>query len=231
MTTNNSQPLDDQDADDQAVGEIQIFSFGARINRLRYWAHSALFIIPIYIVAVIGVALALSVSAVFWVIAVVAYIAMIVSSFLVMIQRLHDLDKSGWLSLLAFVPFANLYLMVLLIFIEGTKGRNRFGLRTPPNQTWHWIVAFIMPVLSLIAVIGVLAAVAIPQYQKFLQHAKHPQEASQVMDQPASVQSESSDAGASEGAAESATEDSTVAEPESEAPATQEGSESSKAPE
>lgn len=94
-----------QSNDDPAFAEINFFSPGSRINRLRYWAHSMLMIIPFYIVAGIGAVLALKVSGIFWGIVVIAYIAMLAFSFILIIQRLHDLDKSGWLSLLIFSAF------------------------------------------------------------------------------------------------------------------------------
>jgi uncharacterized membrane protein YhaH (DUF805 family) len=155
---------DQVSSDDLAFGEINFFSPSSRINRLRYWAHSMLIAIPFYILAGISVYLATSISPLFWGIAVIAYIGLIVFSFIVMIQRLHDLNKSGWLSLLIFVPFANLYLAILLIFFAGTPGRNDYGLQTPPNKTWHWIMALVMPI---VLTIGILAAVALPAYQQY----------------------------------------------------------------
>jgi uncharacterized membrane protein YhaH (DUF805 family) len=44
----------------------------------------------------------------------------------VIVRRLHDQDKSGWLALLMLVPLANLVIVVFM-FLEGTKGPNRFG--------------------------------------------------------------------------------------------------------
>jgi heme/copper-type cytochrome/quinol oxidase subunit 2 len=96
---------------------------------------------------------------------VVAYLAMLVFSVILMIQRLHDLNKTGWMWLLALVPLANLYLFVILIFFKGTPGRNNYGLQTPPNKTWHWILALGFPVLMLIAVF----AVALPAYNQYLE--------------------------------------------------------------
>ena len=137
--------------DDQAVGEIKFFSPSSRINRLRYWAHSmiftfvalALFVVVALVAAYVNVSVAIGLGA-------IVFIAMIASSYLLAIQRLHDLNKTGWMCLLMLVPFANIYLIVLLIFFEGTKGRNDFGLQTPPNKTWHWIMAFSMPVFVIL---------------------------------------------------------------------------------
>lgn len=157
--------------DDQAYGEIKFFSPSSRINRLRYWAHSMLFtfaaigvfIIIALVAAVLSQTLAL-------ILGVITYVAMVVYSFILMIQRLHDLNKSGWMSLLAIVPLANIYLIVLIIFFKGTEGRNDYGLQTPPNKTWHWIMALSFPALMI--AIGILAAIALPAYQSYVERAQ-----------------------------------------------------------
>ncbi len=155
---------DQPSSDDLAVGEINFFSPSGRINRLRYWAHSMLMAIPFYILLGISAYLATSVSPLFWGIVAIAYVGLIAFSFIIIIQRLHDLNKSGWLSLLILVPFANIYLAILLVFFAGTPGRNDYGLPTPPNKTWHWILALVMPIVLFI---GVTAAIALPAYQQY----------------------------------------------------------------
>jgi uncharacterized membrane protein YhaH (DUF805 family) len=45
-------------------------------------------------------------------------------------KRWHDRDKSGWWSLIGFVPFiGGLWLIIELGFLGGTPGGNRFGSR------------------------------------------------------------------------------------------------------
>jgi len=152
--------------DDQAVGEIKFFSPSSRINRLRYWAHGAVFAIAFYVILAISGALFLYASP--WVggpIMGLAYLALFVFSAIVMIQRLHDLNKTGWLWLLALVPLANLYLLVILIFFKGTPGRNNYGLQTPPNKAWHWVLAIGFPVLVLV----VIFAYVLPAYNQYMQ--------------------------------------------------------------
>ncbi len=172
MSTNPYQTPEGQlTTDDQAVGEIKFFSPASRINRLRYWAHSMLFTFAMLgVFLAIGLVASLVSSVVGIVLAAIAYIAMIVFSFILMIQRLHDLNKTGWLSLLCLIPFANIYLLVILIFFKGTEGRNNYGLQTPPNKTWHWVLALSMPVL--VAIIGILAAIALPAYQDYVTRAQ-----------------------------------------------------------
>jgi uncharacterized membrane protein YhaH (DUF805 family) len=44
-------------------------------------------------------------------------------------KRCHDRDKSGWWTLLAYVPIiGNIWSLVELGFIRGNKGPNRFGV-------------------------------------------------------------------------------------------------------
>ncbi|MBQ7706087.1 MAG: DUF805 domain-containing protein, partial [Selenomonadaceae bacterium] len=43
------------------------------------------------------------------------------------IRRLHDLNKSGWFILLAWVPIVNFIFGLFLMFKKGTSGPNRFG--------------------------------------------------------------------------------------------------------
>ena len=43
------------------------------------------------------------------------------------IRRWHDMGHSGWLVLLAFVPFANFVIIVFMFFVPGTAGPNQYG--------------------------------------------------------------------------------------------------------
>lgn len=47
---------------------------------------------------------------------------------IVVVRRLHDLDKSGWHIWLFLVPIYNLYLAASCFFKKGTEGPNRFGI-------------------------------------------------------------------------------------------------------
>lgn len=172
MSTNPYQTPEGQlTTDDQAYGEIRFFSPSSRINRLRYWAHSMLFsFVIIGVFLVVGLVAAFLSSTLAIGLGIITYIAMIVYSFILIIQRLHDLNKTGWMSLLAIIPLANIYLIILLIFFKGTEGRNNYGLQPPPNKTWHWVLAFSFPVLMI--VIGILAAVSLPAYQDYVQRAQ-----------------------------------------------------------
>ena len=43
------------------------------------------------------------------------------------VRRLHDLGKPGWHYWLFFVPFYNIYLVLILVFTRGVEGTNQYG--------------------------------------------------------------------------------------------------------
>jgi uncharacterized membrane protein YhaH (DUF805 family) len=54
-------------------------------------------------------------------------LAIFIPNLAVAVRRLHDQDKSGWWMLIALVPFIGGIWLLILYFIEGTRGPNRFG--------------------------------------------------------------------------------------------------------
>ena len=54
-------------------------------------------------------------------------LAIFIPTLALQVRRFHDQDKSGWLVLLQFIPYAGGIIMLVFMCIEGTKGSNRFG--------------------------------------------------------------------------------------------------------
>lgn len=70
-------------------------------------------------------------------------------SLICLIRRLHDLNKTGWFSLLIFVPFVNFIFIIYVCAAKGTAGPNRFGpvRETPVIEKvfgWAYIVITVM---------------------------------------------------------------------------------------
>jgi len=84
----------------------------------------------------------------------------LVASVVLLIQRSHDMDLSGWTCILAMIPIIGLY----WIFKGGTPGANRFGAPPPPNTLLVKIVALALPVIFLI---GIVAAIVLPASQRY----------------------------------------------------------------
>lgn len=141
---------------------VRIFAVAGRIGRARYVVYSV--VLTMLIMFVAGLASAFMGPAGI-ALMVVAYIAVIVVSIMLTIQRSHDFNMSGWFSLLALVPLVN----IIFWFIPGTDGPNRFGAKTPPNSVLVLIGLWIMP---LVFVGGIIAAVSIPAYQQYVKRAQ-----------------------------------------------------------
>ena len=42
-------------------------------------------------------------------------------------RRLHDLDMSGWMQLVFYIPIIGQLFMLYVLFVPGTNGHNRYG--------------------------------------------------------------------------------------------------------
>jgi uncharacterized membrane protein YhaH (DUF805 family) len=139
--------------------KLNLFSPAGRIGRIRYLGYSMGLGM---LIALAAGALAVAISPL---LAILAYVAMIYVNVMLTIKRCHDFDSSGWLSLLMFIPFANL----VFLFVPGTGGPNRFGNKTAPNGS---ATAVVIAVVVGFFVIGILAAIAIPAYQDYVHRAQ-----------------------------------------------------------
>lgn len=141
---------------------MRVFSVSGRIGRARYITYSfGLFILIGIIGGLLGMVIGDAAS-------LLTGVAALVIGFMLTIQRCHDFNTSGWLSLLILVPLANL----VFWFIPGTDGPNRYGKPTPPNSVLTLVLVWILPIFF---VVGILAAIAIPAYQQYLKRAQQVQ--------------------------------------------------------
>ena len=146
--------------------EVKVFATSGRIGRVRYIAYG----MGIYLL--FGILGALLGAVIGQAGMVIGWIASLVVGFMLTIQRSHDFNTTGWLSLLVLVPLVNL----IFWFIPGTDGPNDYGAKTPPNGVGVIIAALIVPI---VAVVGILAAIALPAYQDYTKRAKAMQQMQQ----------------------------------------------------
>ncbi len=93
------------------------------------------------------------------VIAVILYIVFFYYIIVITIRRLHDLNQTGWLCLLMFVPIVGIGLMLYVMFAKGTPANNEFGAPRP-NRNWESVLGKIyigLTVLGFIIGIGLVA--------------------------------------------------------------------------
>jgi uncharacterized membrane protein YhaH (DUF805 family) len=139
--------------------EVKIFSVKGRMGRVRYIVN----LMGFYLLVSVGAAALQAAGVSFLSLALgAAYLVMLV---MLTIQRCHDCDTTGWLSILIIIPVINF----IFWFIPGTNGVNRWGNKTPPNSMLSTILATTLP---LIVIVGITAAIAIPSYQKYVERSK-----------------------------------------------------------
>lgn len=166
-------------ADESGTYQPDVWSISGRIGRLRYLAYSIANTLLIYLVFGVLSAVGLAKFSAgqgkeeMSVLAVVFLVLLVIGALSISIiyarRRLHDLDQSGWLSILSFIPLINFFFGLYLIFVPGTPSNNRFGQAPCKNSAWVIVGASLLP---LFFVIGILAAIAIPEYQKYVQKTK-----------------------------------------------------------
>ncbi|WP_304145521.1 MULTISPECIES: DUF805 domain-containing protein [Mesoflavibacter] len=61
-------------------------------------------------------------------------LAVFIPGLAVAIRRLHDIGKSGWMILIAFIPFIGGIWLLVLLATDGNKGANQYG-PDPKNPT------------------------------------------------------------------------------------------------
>lgn len=70
------------------------------------------------------------------------------------IRRLHDLNKTGWLSLLLLVPIIQLFFSLYVLLAPGTPQHNDYG-SIRPSSGWEKVLAWLMIILSLLMLFSI----------------------------------------------------------------------------
>ncbi|GAA5136588.1 DUF805 domain-containing protein [Alloalcanivorax gelatiniphagus] len=160
-----NQPYQSPEADlgTAAVETYQprMFQTTGRLGRARYFVYVMVFTMILY--AIMGLAMAAGFSVdpsggtmmipMILVVAVLS-IFLAVMSIIYGIRRLNDMNMSGWLILLIFVPIANFVIAIMLLFVPGSKGANNYGPKPAPNGSGVIIALVVLLVLFVGGFIG-----------------------------------------------------------------------------
>ena len=99
-----------------------------RLNRKRYLFRSLALGAAVSIITNLITMIAVSTnSSAIAILGSIISIAAAISSFMLIIRRLHDLNRPTWWCIGVFVPLVNLVLGIYLLFFKGTDGPNDYG--------------------------------------------------------------------------------------------------------
>jgi uncharacterized membrane protein YhaH (DUF805 family) len=192
--------------------ELKPFGITGRLGRLRYLAWS----LAITASALIVTGLAFGVSAALGMnggaslltilgglLGCVAIVAMMVFGIQIGVRRLHDIGWSGWLLLVNLVPVVGSVFSIIMLVVPGSAGVNRFGPPPPPNSLGVKLLASLWLLVPIL-----LAAIAMPAYNDYVERARSAQISSHT-------QTESADSAADPAEAAAPYVDDTEATPDS----------------
>ncbi|HUQ51498.1 MAG TPA: pilin [Gammaproteobacteria bacterium] len=142
-------------------GEVKIFSVSGRLGRVRYIGYS----VGVSLLIMLGLGIVAAIVGAgdvnrMFLVGLAGYALILVVQLMLTIQRAHDMNTTGWLALIWFVPLAQLVFWL----VPGTRGENDYGKQPPPNTIGVIVLACVVP---LVFVGGILAAIAIPAYQDY----------------------------------------------------------------
>ena len=147
--------------------DLKIFTINGRIGRLRYLAWTLVLTVAMLVAAGILSTVGFAIATASPTIAIIVgsllglalFVAVVVVSVQIGVQRLHDLGWSGWLYLLNLVPLVNSVFPLLLLVLPGNTGANQYGAPPPRNSTAVKILAslwlaFIPLMLIIVVTLG-----------------------------------------------------------------------------
>ena len=76
-----------------------------------------------------------------------------------LVRRLHDANRSGWLCLLILIPIVQFLLILYVLFVPGTQGRNDYGAPRP-SAVWEKILAWLMIIIIILSLFSVASLIS-----------------------------------------------------------------------
>jgi uncharacterized membrane protein YhaH (DUF805 family) len=101
--------------------------FDGRVSKQQFWMYILAYFILSVVVGIVGGILGVIASALTTVITSLFSLALIVPTIAIGVRRLHDIGKSGWLYLIAFIPLIGIIFLIVLWIKDGEVGDNAFG--------------------------------------------------------------------------------------------------------
>jgi len=102
--------------------------FSGRARRKEYWFFFLFNIIASIVLSVIDVTVGtFSATSGVGLLSGIYGLAVIIPSIAVGVRRLHDIDRTGWWLLIAFIPLIGVLVLLVFALLPGTAGDNKYG--------------------------------------------------------------------------------------------------------
>jgi uncharacterized membrane protein YhaH (DUF805 family) len=111
----------------------QYADFKGRARRTEYWMFTLFNVIFAFVAMTLDNLLGLADPMVgYGAIYGLYALALLIPGIAVAVRRLHDVDKSGWMLFIAFIPLIGAIWLLVLFCKDGTSGENQYG--TNPKE-------------------------------------------------------------------------------------------------
>ncbi len=113
----------------------QFADFNGRARRKEYWMFVLFNLIFAIVASMIDNILGFSFKGVpYGPLYIIYALAVLIPGIAVAVRRLHDIGKSGWMILIAFIPFIGVIWLLVLLVTDGKPGSNEYG-ENPKEMT------------------------------------------------------------------------------------------------
>lgn len=111
----------------------QYADFNGRARRKEYWMFALISSLISWAIQIIGLVLKIEILTY---LPIIYTLAVLIPSLAVAVRRLHDIDKSGWMICIVFIPLIGAIWLIVLLCKEGTQGQNKYGAdpKNPVNE-------------------------------------------------------------------------------------------------
>lgn len=115
----------------------QYADFSGRARRKEYWMFVLFDAIFALSAVILDNILGLTIGGLFYGVIYLLYsLAVLVPRLAVFVRRMHDIGKSGWMILIAFIPIIGSIWLIVLCCFDSQVGENRYGVN-PKEHTLH----------------------------------------------------------------------------------------------
>ena len=102
--------------------------FSGRARRQEYWLFVLFNLIASIIIGVIaGVLVRVTNVTAFAFLGTIYNLAVLIPGFAVFVRRMHDIGKSGWWWLIAFIPLIGIIVLIVFCCLDSQPGENQYG--------------------------------------------------------------------------------------------------------